>query len=164
MGSGHTGGIMPGRWTQLRAAVDPITRQLGFYTAYALDVEEHVGSVELTTGEAQQYLRQRAYDPQYLSAAKRHPETGELHKLSTRHVPDDHPPAADGTQLAERYAPRECQFHTHWFDTAGGVDVFSHYETRPDLLRPEPSIERLRTHYRPERGSTYLRGITNLEL
>lgn len=158
---------MPTPWTLARAAVDPLARRLGYYTAYPLGQAEHVGALGngFTLADARTCLRQNAYEPQALSAAKRHPQTDALHDLSYRRVPTRHPPEALGSTLEARYAPRECQYHTHVWQTDNGGPVFySHYEARPDLFRPAVDVGRLRTHYRPEYGETYLRGVTDLDL
>ena len=159
---------MPSPWTRLRAAVHPHARRLlGLYEAYPLNQEEYVGTLGngYTLADARHYLRQNGYTPQYLSAAKRHPQTGALHDLSYRRVPTRHPPAALDTALEARFAPAACQYHAHVFQTADGGPVFySHYEARPDPLRPAVDLARLRTHYRPTTGETYLEGVTDLQL
>lgn len=155
---------MPSRWTRFRALLDPLARLFGYYTAYSLSSPEYVGTLKQSIPETHNYLKHNAYQPQRLSAAKRHPDHGRLHDLSLRYIPSTHPDGALGTPLAQEFDPEECQFHVHIFRTAEGVDVFSHYESRPDLMRPNISRKRLRTHYRPTWDETYLRGITNLDI
>lgn len=155
---------MPTLWTRLRAAADPITRQLGFYTAYPLTEHEYVGEADLSVSGAIHYLRQNAYRAQLLSAAKRHPNTNRLHDLSYRRVPNQHPADAAGSELVERFDPSECQLHVHGFERDGRLEFYSHYETRPDFWNPSISFTRLRTHYHPTYGATYLRGITDLDI
>lgn len=155
---------MPSSWTRFRAFLDPIARRFGYYTSYSLSSPEYVGTLTQSLADIHYYLEQNAYQPQRLSAAKRHPDHGRLHDLSMRYVPSTHPDAAFDTPLVEDFRPEECQFHVHAFRTSYGVEVFSHYEARPDLTQPTPSFERLRTHYRPSWDETYLRGITNLDI
>lgn len=146
---------MPSVWTRLRGALDPLARVYGQYTAYRLHINEHVGHVDgMSVPDARDYLKAKGYTPQYLSAAKRHPETGQLHDLSYRRVPDAHPIEAEGTPIAKK-SPRLCQYHVHAFRVGGGVDWFSHYEYRPLMLMK---------HYRPEYGATYLRGVSDLDI
>jgi len=162
---------MPSAWTHLRAAVDPLVRPYHLYTAYPLTDAEHIGTVAgESIRDARRALGMAGYEPQYLSAAKRHPETGALHDLSYRKVPDIHPvfdPIVSGG--LKPYDAEQCQLHVHAFDVPDGVAFYSHYELRPDL-RPVAgetigeAYRRLRTHYRPEYGDTYLRGVTDLPL
>lgn len=162
---------MPSAWTLARAAVDPIARQYNLYSAYRIGWDEYVGSVdEMDTETARWWLRDRGYRPQYLSAAKARPdaerpwEPHELHSLSYRRVPDEHPPGAEKSALGTVWSPNQCQYHVHVFETGGGMAFFSHYELRPDLFRPLPlNIKRLHTHYRPGPGE-YLEGVTDLSV
>lgn len=147
---------MVSAWTRLRAALDPLARRYNLYTAYTIGNSEFVGTMDGTVADAREQLRANGYTPQYLSAAKRLPGTGQLHDLSYRHVPETHPSA----WTDDRFAPSECQYHVHAFATDDAVRLFSHYEVRPDTWRPLA----LRTHYRPAYGQTYLRGVTNLEV
>lgn len=145
----------PSRWTRCRAAADPYTRRyLSLYTAYPLDRSEYVATVTGEIDALRTRLRAAGYTPQRLSAAKRHPETGRLHLLSMRRVPDEHPADAYGAAVAS-YPPQSCQYHLHAFPSPvhGQFDVFAHYELRP-LIHP---IE----HYRPTYGDTYLRGVAD---
>ena len=151
-------------WTDIRAAADPFARRLGGYTAYRLSTMEYVGRVRYPLGvhDARDHLESKGYEPQALSAAKRHPNTGALHDLSYRRVPEEHPDGADGATIADAYDPDECQLHVHVFETAGWLEWFSHYELRPDVFRPSFSYDRLAEHFRPTPGETYLRGVTDL--
>lgn len=153
---------MPTPWTELRVALNPIARRFNHYTAYRIREAERIGTMDRGVEATREYLRQQGYEPQYLSAAKKHPATGQAHDISYRRVPETHPPAADGTDVAETFAPAECQFHVHAFATGGQMELFSHYEARPDLLRPSIDLHRLKTHYRPDYGRDYLRGVTDL--
>lgn len=146
---------MPSAWTRLRAALDPLARRVNLYTAYDIGHDEYVGAFDAEMGlaDVRHSLRQNAYEPQYLSAAKRLPGTGQLHDLSYRRVPTTHPEAWS----VDRYAPSDCQYHVHVFESAdGGPLAFSHYEVRPFA---DP-----REHFRPTYGSTYLRGVSDLDL
>lgn len=154
---------MVSSWTRLRDAVDPLTRELlGLYAAYDLDPDELARTAPWRTkDEARSFLRERGYEPQHLSAAKRHPDDGRLHDLSYRRVPSVHPPEVDATALQD-WPPDACQYHAHVFVYDSGADVFSHYELRPDFFAPSFSIQRLRTHYRPRYGQDYLLGVSDL--
>lgn len=161
---------MASGWTLLRAAVDPIARRYNLYTAYRVGWEERIGDVDgMGADAARWYLQDRGYEPQYLSAAKAWPDAGrpwgdgDLHDLSYRRVPDRHPPRAYGKPL-EEWRPADCQYHVHVFVRDGGAVFFSHYELRPDFFSPAFSPARLRAHYRPAYGQSYLRGVTDLEL
>lgn len=157
---------MPSPWTRLRAAVDPVVRRFGLYTAYRLHGSEHIGAThDLTIDDARHYLRQNRYEPQYLSAAKRHPTTGAPHDLSYRRVPGKHPALVVNERLARKFKPNECQYHVHAFrwDT-GRIDWYSHYELRPSPFKPHFDISRALKHYRPKYGMTYFRGMTDLDL
>lgn len=156
---------MPTLWTRLRGAVDPYTRRtLGLYTAYPLDCREHIATWNASLGLFRKSITNLGYEPQRLSAAKRHPQTGTLHALSMRRVPDRHPDDAEGTAIAREYDPEQCQYHLHAIEVNGGYDIFSHYELSPSILHPRPNPARLREHYRPTYGSTYLRGVSDLHL
>jgi hypothetical protein len=153
-------------WTRLRGALNPALPD-GWYTAYDLGAAEHVATTRLSVPALRETLRMGGYERQRLSAAKRHPQTGQLHDLSMRRVPDEHPDAVRGTRITA-WPARACQFHVHAFrldtDTLGPVTwVGSHYELRPDFFRPRPSVQRLHEHYKPEYGQTYHRGVTDVE-
>lgn len=155
---------MPTAWTELRAAVDPIVRPYNLYSAYPLDEREHIGAMVGDVEAARELLVDEGYEPQYLSAAKRHLETDQLHDLSYRRVPSEHPAAAAGTRLTSTFEPAECQHHIHVFDLGDVLGWFIHYEARPDFLEPSVSIERLQTHYRPVWGQDYLLGNPDFEV
>lgn len=156
---------MPSDWTKLRAWFDPIARRFNYYTAYELPADEHVRTVDFSGGVDgfREHLRGMGYEPQYLSAAKRHPETGELHDLSYRSVPQSHPEAAQGKEIYDHFNPGQCQYHVHAWEIEGSVWIGSHYETRPDFFGPSVSLRRQLTHYRPG-PETYLIGVTDLNL
>lgn len=139
--------------------LDNVARKFGFYTAYELDSEEYVGTVQGMW--TVQRLMQRGYEkpPTFagvsLQAAKLHPDSGDVHDISLRKVDPDNP---------------RKQWHIHLYHTGPTMfveheelEIFSHYEFRPDFQRVGDEsygdmIERLRTHYRPEWGETYIRG------
>lgn len=150
---------MPSLWTRVRGALDPLARLVGLYTAYKVSDAEYIGSTNRFNGlhGARLYLeiRENEYEPQYLSAAKRHPGTNQLHDLSYRRIPSKHPPEAIDTEIGNRYRPGQCQFHVHVFAVGDRLQWFSHYETRPSA-----GLE----HYRPSIGETYLRGVTDLDI
>jgi len=79
----------------------------------------------------------------YLTALKYHPYTFSSDNGSYRFVSEANP---------------AWQYHIHTFDVDDGVDVFGHLELRPDM-RPISSeswgdmVDRLRTHYKPTRGT-----------
>jgi len=168
--------LTPTAWTRLRAAVDPFTRKtFGLYAAYPLTSQEYIGTVKRADIDA---LADKGYEPERLSAAKRHPSSGRLHVASLRRVPSAHPSAAEGTALAS-YLSNQCQYHVHAFptDADGFYDCFSHYELRPDL-RPvagetwSEAFDRMAAHYRPTwdrpyidmNNWSYLRAVTDLTL
>lgn len=167
---------VPSAWTRLREAADPLARSIGLYTAYTLPESEYVGSVDrlsvdpytptLTFADLRDYLAAHGYEPQYLSAAKRHPETGSLHLLSVRRVPDEHPEAVAGTALSD-HPPGACQYHVHVCPgpVDGQYDLFSHYELRPLPMAVagescREAVARSARHYRPQ--GAYLQGVTDL--
>lgn len=130
-----------------------------------------MGRLDRSADAVRALLRERGYEPQRLSAAKARPTASEpfagtdLHLLSYRRVPTDHP---DRWSLDE-WRPRQCQYHVHAFDRQDGVDVYSHYELRPHPLPvadedPLTALRRARTHYRPVHGREYVRGVTDLDL
>lgn len=141
------------------ARLDPLARTAGFYTAYQLSDAEFVGTVPYAIpGPLWWFPEKGGYEAPTtvagvpLSAAKYHPETGELHTKTYRKVDPDNPRA---------------QWHVHLWESFGEsieeahYEVFSHYELRPD---PWPvadetwreCIQRLREHYRP--GESYVEG------
>lgn len=125
------------------AKSDPIARQFGKYTAYQLSWDEFIGTGEPDTEENE--FRHRGYEPNPLAAAKYHPETNDLHDRSWRRIDDDHP---------------RWQWHVHTWEDAEQIEVFSHYEYRPDpwLVGDESHsemIQRLEDHYNPKKDDSY---------
>lgn len=128
----------PLRRQELLARIDPIARQFNKYTAYELAIDEFVGY--LPEGKFQDELRDHAYEINMLSAAKFHPESGFVDDWSLRRVDSEQP---------------QWQWHIHLWERAGGsMEVFSHYELRPDPRPLEgeniPDMrDRIREHYNP---------------
>jgi len=135
--------------------LDPIARKIGLYTSYELDESEYIG--QGPPGIVRKLL-ERGYEkpPTFagipLAAAKEHPETGRVHDYSLRRI---------GTN------PR-MQYHIHYWVQGGDeyqAEIYSHYEYRPDFKRVGDEttgemINRLRTHYSPEWGtSEYQQGV-----
>jgi hypothetical protein len=98
---------MPSIWTKLRIAASPIARRFNQYTAYTVRDAERIGAIQEDVSGTRDYLREEGYEPQFLSAAKKHPKTSQPHDLSYRRIPDNHPPGADGKLLEEEFSPRE---------------------------------------------------------
>lgn len=153
------------RWFHALAAVDGLARSVGGYTAYGITTAEYVGRLTLPLGlhDAVEYLRENGYERNSLAAAKFHtaPHDAVAH-ASYRRVPEEHPDI--DARITHDYAPSECQYHVHLWPTVDGIEVFSHYEVRGDLVRGNWSYRRMREHYRPEGGETYLKGVTDLDL
>jgi hypothetical protein len=158
--------VHPGRLhARLLSALDPYARRVGLYTAYRLTEPERLGTVTGSAGlgVVVRRLRDAGYEPQWLAAAKRHPaDDDRIAAGSYRRVPSRHPDV--DARLVDEWRPRDCQFHVHPFPTHDGVDLYGHYELRPDLLAPRVDLTRLRTHYRPTWGETYLRGVLDPRL
>ena len=131
--------------------VDNYARKIGQYAAYTLSETEYIGRVSdtlLVSFERQ--LELMSYEYSGLAALKYHPETGNADDGSYRKVDPENP---------------TWQWHVHIFKVDGYIEVYSHYEMRPDLTRIESETlsemySRLRTHYRPVYNVTYLRGET----
>lgn len=152
---------MPWQWFRrsVLPALDPVARRVGQYTAYQLSDAELVGSVATRRATVRRRLLEAGYTPARKAAAKRHPDDRDrIDAGSLRRVPADHPDVS--APLTREWRPVDCQYHVHLFPGPDGdVEVYSHYEVRPDFLVPEPDVERLRIHYRPEWGEQYLRGV-----
>lgn len=156
------------RWFHLLAAVDGTARTLGGYTAYGITTAEYVGRRGGELDDAVDWLRENGYERNSLAAAKYHTAPhGAVAHVSMRRVPEEHP--AVDARITEDFAPSESQFHIHLWPIVDGIEVFSHYELRasPWPVNNEglrQMYERLKEHYRPSTGSTYLRGITDLDI
>ena len=139
---------------ELLKRLDPIARRFGGYTAYTLSEKERVGTIKTNAVSA---LREIGYEwpPRFagirLEAAKMHPETGEVHQASFRKVDPNN---------------ERKQYHVHLWDvfSIAPTPVYVHREYRPDFKRVADEsysemYDRLRTHYRPEYGVDYERGV-----
>lgn len=130
---------------QLLPTVDALLEPAGLYAAYELDPAEFIGRAEylpLGQHDAAEVLLESGYESSTLAALKYHPDTGDADVGSFRRVDEDHP---------------RWQWHVHLFDVDGAVEIFSHYELRPDLdpIGDETvaeRYERIREHYRPTWG------------
>jgi len=144
--------------TQRKRIDGPLRRLTGgrLYYAYELEKAERVKTVPNTLDAIAGYLTRRGYErpPRLggipLEAAKTHPDTGQVHDKSLRRVDPDNP---------------RRQWHIHLFKVDGVVEVFSHYELRPDARpvageSPTDAYERLQEHLRPSWGSEWGDGTT----
>ena len=50
---------MPSTWTRTRAAVNPLAKRLGFYTAYPLSAGERIATIDTSAREARARLVQQ---------------------------------------------------------------------------------------------------------
>lgn len=160
-------------WNRLLAAVDPTARRLGKYTAYQISRNEYVTTAQTTLKNARIALETLGYTPNSLAAAKTHPDPHRaVAHASYRKVPDKYPIAFRGDaapRIVNDYRPEQCQYHVHLWPVVDGVELYGHYEVRPDL-RPvggegiRAAYRRAREHYRPETGETYLMGVTDVDL
>lgn len=111
------------------------------YAVYQLDEEEYIGTVDADLRETIDYLKQCGYEYQTLAAKKLHPETERSDDGSYRRLdPDD----------------SDKQWHVHLWETDDGVEVYSHYEYKPELWGPVDE-HRVAEHYRPD-DNTYIEG------
>jgi len=128
------------------------------YTSYKVQANELVGSTDKKIEDVVSRLKEIGYKYNSISAAKQHAESGNLETASFRRVPEEHPDLDQETQITNNWRPVDCQYHVHLFEVDDRVDITSHYELRPDILNPEFASDRLRTHYRPEWGESYIPG------
>ena len=152
------------RWNHLLAAIDgPLRKATGLYTAAQLRPRELVAVRQEPLAETIAWLKDEGYRANPLAAAKYHPapHTAVDHG-SYRYVPTEHPDL--DRKIVDEWEPNQCQYHVHVWPNTDGIEVYSHYEVRPDFLRPRPSLHRLRSHYRPEYGETFIMGLTNLDV
>ena len=168
------------------AAIDPTVRRLSrrlperlyageAYTAYGIDLAEYVGTDQFHGTDEQllaviDTIREAGYRRhRFVRAAKFHPDAHRaVDHGSFRRIPTEHPPAAEDTPL-EAYDPLRCQHHTHLWPNRDGVERFSHYELRGDIVpvadeSPSEALERMGEHYSPTYGETYLQGVRDPEL
>lgn len=142
--------------------IDSLARKVGFYAAYRIRDVEHVGTIHRNDGvdAVIEFVTRRGYEYNGLAALKWHPETDDSDRGSYRRIAEEHP-ELDGSPRIYDWEPADCQYHVHLFegDEPEEIEVYSHYELRPDLFRPSISVERKRIHYRPEYGEEYIRGV-----
>lgn len=147
--------------------LDPLTRKLfDKYIAYQLDQREFIGVID--AAGVRNRLNTYGYSYNGLAAAKRHPnDRARIDHGSYRQIPDEHPDVSNyewgGARIVDEWNPVQCQYHVHLFPVpdSAEVEIFGHYEVRPDLFRPSFSIQRKRVHYRPEWHEDYLLGIAS---
>lgn len=112
------------------------------YAQYRLDDAEFVGRLDGDLNDAEAALEEARYTYQFFAAKKIHPDRDAADDGSYRCLnPDD--PAR--------------QWHVHLWETDSGVEVFSHYEYKPEPWGPWEG-ERVAEHYRAEYGETYIEG------
>lgn len=142
----------------LLPAADRLVRPLGFYTAYSIGDEQLARLDDVDAQIALLSFKIAGFEETWLAALKYRSTARRSHDYaSLRYVPEEHP--AVDARIVDEWEPAECQYHVHLFVVDGALEVYSHYEVRPDLLRPSPSIDRLRTHYRPVYGEDYVKGL-----
>lgn len=151
-------------YSKIRAKIlhklDKYAGKIGMYTSYRIKENEKVGSTDKNLAELIREIEDVGYEYNSLSAAKQHSETSKLECGSFRRIPEKHPELdASAPDIIRNWKPNESQFHIHLFKIEDTIEVTSHYELRPDLLKPDFSRERLETHYRPEWNETYLPGV-----
>lgn len=127
----------PGIRQYLLSKTDPLARRFGAYTAYQLHPEEFVGRMPHDRPSFE--LWEQGYEPNPLSAAKYHPATRAIDDSSWRRVDEEN---------------HRWQWHVHVWAADDEVELFSHYEYRPDprLLDGESRgdmHQRLRDHLYP---------------
>jgi len=113
-----------------------------FYAVFRLKSPEFVGTLDLDVADLPARFEEHAYSYCPVAAKKLHPETGQPDDGSYRRI--------DPVNSAK-------QWHVHVFDRPDGVEVFSHYELRPEPWRPL-DLRRPVEHYWPEWGETCLLG------
>jgi hypothetical protein len=147
--------------------VDEYSREyLGLYTAYEVSEEEFVFETNADLEELKKSLENAGYNYNFLAATKKHPVFDIVDSGSFRRVPETHPDNLDkDSELYQEWSPNHCQFHIHIFEiNDGSKQVSCHYELRPDLSNPKLSIDRMKSHYRPEWGETYFPSIHDTKI
>lgn len=104
--------------------VDRLAQPVGQYTAYELHALEYVGTVdEIAVAEGVgTLLEEYGYEFCGLAALKYYPDTTVPDDGSYRKVDPDNP---------------RWQWHVHLFENDAVVEIYSHYEYRPDLVALE---------------------------
>jgi len=112
------------------------------YASYQLSEEEYIGHLDNGLDSAVEALKDAGYEYQTLSAKKYHPE--------------DERPDDGSYRLLDPEDP-DKQWHVHLWEDEEGVEVYSHYEYKPELWRPDDH-DRVAEHYEPKPGETYIPG------
>lgn len=142
--------------------IDKYSREyLGLYTAYEVSEKEFVFETNRDLEELKKNLKNIGYDYNFLAATKKHPKLDIVDSGSFRRVPDTHPEKLhNDSELHRNWNPNQCQYHIHIFELGdGNKQVSCHYELRPDLSTPEFSVNRMKSHYRPDWDETYFPDI-----
>lgn len=112
------------------------------YGVFTLKPSESVGYLDAELSDVKSLLESRSYSYIPLAAKKLHPEYTRADAGSYRRLdPED----------------RSKQWHVHLFEHGDGIEVFSHYELRPEPWDPI-DLRRPVDHYWPEWGKTCLLG------
>lgn len=115
-----------------------------WYAQYAVGAEEFVGTVATSVDDAVSRLKSIGYESNTLAASKLHADVSGL--------------VDDGSYRRIDPESKRWQYHVHLFARESGdetvVDVFVHYELRPDMTPIGDEsllamVARLREHYRP---------------
>ena len=112
------------------------------YGVFTLKPGERIGYLDADLADVKPLLEARSYTYSPLSAKKLHPSD---------HVADD------GSYRRLDPENRSKQWHVHLFERSDGIEVFSHYELRPEPWDPI-DLRRPVDHYWPEWGETCLLG------
>ena len=130
---------------------DPLVRRVSgdrLYLSYGLFPDEYIGRVPTLTPVLDiGFEKPPTFAGIRLTAAKTHPDTGEVHDISLRLVDPENP---------------RKQYHLHgWEDN--GWNLYIHHEYRPDPHRIDGEdyaemIGRLQIHFKPEWGEEYIQG------
>lgn len=143
--------------------LDNIIDRFGLYAKYSLSNDEKIATLDIDKKEIVSEIKDMGYEYNTLSASKEHPVKSITDHGSFRKVPESHP-QLNGDPDILRWSPHKTQYHIHIFEIEDKIELFSHYELRPDLISPYPSLRRLRVHYRPEWNENYLLGVVDPEL
>lgn len=113
-----------------------------WYGVFTLKPAEFVGTLDVSLSEARSLLAARSYDYNTISAKKLHPAD---------RTPDD------GSYRRLDPADNSKQWHVHLWDRPDRIEVYSHYELRPEPWDPV-DLRRPIDHYWPDWGETCLLG------
>ncbi|WP_248515799.1 hypothetical protein [Salinarchaeum laminariae] len=112
------------------------------YGVFTLKPSEFVGSLDVSLAEVRSILEARSYSYNPISAKKLHPEL---------RIPDD------GSYRRLDPQDRSKQWHVHLWERPDCIEVYSHYEYRPEPWGPI-DVRRPVDHYWPEWGESCLLG------